>query len=71
MTRRELWAAYCRHNPEFSPGEPGATVTMSVAGLRKLFDQTWDKAEAHGRAEAQQSIRDKTHADSLFGRIFG
>ena len=37
MTKKELWKIYTARNPTFD-GE--GTVTMTAAGLRKLFDTT-------------------------------
>jgi hypothetical protein len=58
MTRERLWEAYVKKNPKF--GDPDAVVSLTSRGLKKLFDQTWDYAEAsaypgyeeepHGRA---------------------
>lgn len=41
MTKNQLWLLYCAKNPSFAQG---GNVTLSSAGLKKLFDQTWDKA---------------------------
>lgn len=45
MTRDELWESYVAKNPSFASG---GNVTLSAAGLRKMFNQTWDKANAAG-----------------------
>lgn len=50
MTREELWKAYTERNKW---GEQGEAV-ISMPTLRKLFDQIWDKAEEHGKAEARK-----------------
>lgn len=47
MTKQELWAHYCRRNPQFYGG---GNVTLSAAGLRKLFDATWDQSHKQGFA---------------------
>ncbi len=45
MTKDELWNAYVTRNPKFA--ESG-NVVLSAAGLKKLFDQTWEKAFTAG-----------------------
>jgi len=71
MTKDELWRLYATKNPAF---EGEGTVTLTRAGLRKLFEQTWEKAHErgviHGRAIA--ALEAPLQKDeSLFGRIFG
>jgi hypothetical protein len=41
MTSTELWEAYSTRNPSF---DGDGQVTMSAAGLRKLYNQTWSIA---------------------------
>lgn len=73
MTRESLWDAYVSRNPTFaSPGN----VTLSAAGLRKLFDQTWDHGEAHGREAALDDLGDlggglAGKGADLFNEMFG
>lgn len=57
MKKEELWIVYVTRNPQF---EGEAPFRITPAGLRKLFDQTWDVAE-------------KTERDSksLFEEMFG
>lgn len=45
MDKKALWKTYSDRNPSF---EGGGNVTMSAAGLRKLFEQTWDHAHEQG-----------------------
>lgn len=45
MNKTELWAAITAKNPSFDGDE---NITMSAAGLRKLFELTWDKAYSSG-----------------------
>jgi hypothetical protein len=45
MTRDQLWAAYVAKNPQFA-GD--GNVTLSAAGLRKIFEQTWEKGREAG-----------------------
>jgi hypothetical protein len=68
MSKDELWEIYSLKNPAFA-GE--GTVTMSRAGLRKLFDQTWEQAHAQGVKNGRAAQDLQTKADSLFGKIFG
>lgn len=77
MKRDELWTAYITRNPQFAGEEP---VTMSAAGLKKLFEQTWVKAHeagvANGLAQAklrQQIDRTMSGAPSpdIFDTFFG
>ena len=68
MSKDELWKAYAEKNPQF---EGEGTVTLSRAGLRKLFEQTWDKAHEAGMRSGFASAELKAKADSLFGKIFG
>lgn len=58
MKKEELWAAYVAKNPSF---EGGGNVTMSAAGLKKMFDQTYERAH-------QQGVKNgKTLADMMHG----
>lgn len=45
MSSDELWEAYSAKNPSF---DGDGNVTMSAAGLRKLFRQTWSIAHDSG-----------------------
>lgn len=56
MSELELWEAYSLRNPSFN-GD--GNITMSAAGLRKLFRQTWSIAHDTGyragvKAEAKR-----------------
>ena len=68
MSKDELWKAYSSKNPQF---EGEGNVTMSRAGLRKLFNQTWDQAHAQGVKNGRAAQELQTKSDSLFGKIFG
>lgn len=50
MTKERLWQIYCDANPSFAGN---GDVTMSAAGLKKLFDQTYKVAFEHGKLEAE------------------
>lgn len=71
MKRSALWKIFTDNNPSFLGS---GTVTMSAAGLRKLFDQTYEIAHTQGFAngKAFAEMRASQQPDtSLFGRIFG
>jgi len=44
---------------------------MSRAGLRKLFEQTWDLAHEQGVRNGRASRDLEIKGKSLFGNIFG
>lgn len=52
MDKESLWKLYLLRNPAF--GKDGQ-VTMTTAGLRKLFDTTFDQGVEHGRKLDQES----------------
>lgn len=45
MKKEELWDAFVRKNPSFN-GD--GNITLSAAGLRKLFNQTYDHGHEQG-----------------------
>lgn len=51
MTKKQLWAVYTAKNPSF---DGDGNVTLSAAGLRKMFDQTWDIAFNSGEPEGSE-----------------
>jgi hypothetical protein len=67
MTKRELWKIYTARNPTFD-GE--GTVTMTAAGLRKLFDTTWYVAFYDGEEEPLERVSQSGNIDALKA-IFG
>jgi hypothetical protein len=67
MTKKELWKIYAARNPTFD-GE--GTVTMTAAGLRKLFDTTWDVAFHDGEEETIERVPQSGNIDAL-KKIFG
>ena len=76
MSQDELWEAYATRNPSF---DGDSNVTMSAAGLRKLFAQTWsiayDSGYRKGLREATEAAKQKQRGiDSrplnIFGDIF-
>jgi len=62
MTKDELWNLYVDRNPAF---EGEANVTMTTAGIRKLFDQTWDISFKSGLEKG------KVSGDNLYNQMFG
>lgn len=70
MTKEELWDAYCARNPQFA-GE--GTVTMTCAGLKKFFDQTFEK----GFEQGWRCLPDKPKASKgpdpfeIYEKMFG
>ena len=76
MTQDDLWAIYCDGNPQFANSKRGATVTMSVVGLKKLFDTTWAQAYQSGKENGSKGYqtRPKYSGADLpkgFDEIFG
>jgi hypothetical protein len=67
MTKRELWKIYTARNPTF---DREGTVTMTAAGLRKLFDTTWDVAFHDGEDEPIEPVPQSGNIDALKA-IFG
>lgn len=68
MKKSELWKIYVARNPIFATNR---NVTLSAAGIRKLFDQTWDIAYHEGEPEEQGNRVDpKFNVDDLMN-IFG
>ena len=67
MTKKELWKIYTARNPTFD-GE--GTVTMTAAGLRKLFHTTWDVAFHDGEDEPVERVHPSGNLDAL-KQIFG
>ena len=67
MTKKELWKIYTARNPTFD-GE--GTVTMTAAGLRKMYDTTWDVAFHDGEDEPIERVPPSGNLDAL-KQIFG
>ena len=68
MKKSELWKAYIAKNPSFAGN---GNVTLSAAGIRKLFNQTWDIAYEEGEPEEQIYPGDKNFAVEDLMKIFG
>lgn len=74
LTRVEYWRAISARNPSFN-GDADDTVTLTVRGLKKLFDQAWEAGNEEGvrqgRAiEKLQNMSNKKD-DSLFDDLDG
>jgi len=67
MTKKELWKIYTKRNPSFD-GE--GNVTLSAAGLRKLFETTWEIAMYDGEEESTSKHPASANIDAL-KQIFG
>jgi len=73
MTKDQLWAAYVAKNPQFAGG---GNVTLSAAGLRKMFEQTWEMGRKDGfeNGKSWAEMRAKTargKADSISDMMRG
>ena len=67
MTKKELWKIYSKRNPSF---DSEGTVTMTAAGLRKMFDTTWDVAFHDGEDEPIERVPLSGNLDAL-KQMFG
>lgn len=71
MKKSDLWKIFSDKNPSFN-GD--GNVTMSAAGLRKLFDQTYEQGYEQGKANviAMQKLAQGTQpTESIFDKLFG
>lgn len=72
MKKEELWSIYCEKNTQFRL--PEVRVSITVTGIRKMFDQTYDAAHRQGvrDGEALAAMRQppKSEFDKLFGGLF-
>jgi len=67
MTKKELWKIYSKRNPSFD-GE--GMITLSAAGLRKMFETTWEIAMYDGEDEPTSKQPASGNIDAL-KQIFG
>jgi len=67
MTKKELWKIYSKRNPSFD-GE--GMITLSAAGLRKMFETTWEVAMYDGEEEPISKQPASGNIDAL-KQIFG
>lgn len=69
MNRDELWKIYVAKNPQFS--EEDSRFTMTGAGIKKLFDQTWEMAEKHGKTIEEVRHKFDRKIDDIMPGWFG
>jgi len=67
MTKKELWKIYAKRNPSF---DGDGNVTLSAAGLRKMFETTWEVAMYDGEEEPTSKQPASPNVDAL-KQIFG
>ena len=67
MTKKELWKIYSKRNPSF---DSEGNVTLSAAGLRKMFETTWEIAMYDGEEEPISKPTPSGNLDAL-KQIFG
>ena len=67
MRREELWSELVNKHPSF--GREGQ-VTLGAAGLRRLFDLTWNKAEDHGFEVGRYASRSTEGIPEFFKEVF-
>jgi hypothetical protein len=67
MKKKELWKIYSKRNPSFD-GE--GMITLSAAGLRKMFETTWEVAMYDGEEEPISKQPASGNLDAL-KQIFG
>jgi hypothetical protein len=67
MTKKELWKIYTKRNPSFD-GE--GNITMTAAGLRKMFETTWEIAMYEGEDEPTSKHPESGNIDAL-KQMFG
>lgn len=65
MTQEDLWQHYLNNNPHWQ--EKGARLT--AAGLKKLFDQTWEQGRRVGHHQAMGNALANEFGD--FSELFG
>jgi len=69
MNKQELWVIYVSRNSSF---EGEGHVTLSKNGLKKLFEQTWDKAYQEGLKDGSRGNSSRpTPMPDVFKDIFG
>jgi hypothetical protein len=70
MTHETLWTIFTDGNPQFA-GKPDETVTMTVRGLKKFFDTTWEQGRLNGFENGQAYEKNQAKMrDSSCGGLF-
>ena len=71
MTQSDLWQIYCSKNPSFAV--PESQITFTGAGLKKIFDTTWEQAHGQGfrNGKAAAEMARTEPAKNPFEGIFG
>jgi len=68
MTCEELWDYYCEKNSAFK-GE--GTITLTKAGLKKLFNQTYKQGFEAGSGPIEKTEKaDFSAFEQIFGKTF-
>ncbi len=80
MTRDELWSVFTSKNPRMAGGDD-SHITLTVRGLRKLFEQAYDRGHEQGVANGRAMVareaeinasKDKpSERGDLFSEMFG
>lgn len=72
MTKQELWDSYVSRNPSF---HGDGNITMTAAGLKKFFDQTYNKGFERGKqvatAFSDKCCGNTSKVENPFKDIFG
>lgn len=69
MTKEQLWNIYCERNPKFGDF-PDTQITLTVQGLKKFFDQTWQAAIEEGK-KLNVASKPKYDLPEGFEQLFG
>lgn len=77
MTNSELWAIFVDKNPKMA-GADSDHITLTVRGLRKIFDQAYDQGHSRGfeNGKAHQKMREEkenkpSNSTKAFTDLFG
>ena len=66
MTKEQLWKIYSDRTPSFNGSD---RISMSAAGIRKMFEQTWEIAYQAGIEDhvPQERMSPPPGFEDLFG----
>jgi hypothetical protein len=72
MTRADLWKIFTDKNPKMS-GDDESHITMTVRGLRKLFETAYDQGHDQGfeNGKAWEAAHPKETKSDIFNDMFG